>query len=47
MLYIKHYLRYIHNIKDYLTIKCNNKALKYCINGINFVSLQQKKITLK
>ena len=28
MLYIKHYLRYIHNIKDYLTIKCNKKSLK-------------------
>ena len=23
MLYIKHYLRYIHNIKDYSTIKCH------------------------
>ena len=40
MLYIKQYLRYIHNIKTIQPLNAINKALKYCIYGINFVSLQ-------
>lgn len=36
MLYIKQYLRYIHNIKTIYPLNAINKALKYCIYGIKF-----------